>query len=74
MKKVFLLAVFLVGLALIIVAADYRSIPKIIRPSPIIKPCVGYTIIEFSRGIDCHGDTVRLRRQHGFAELAVGNR
>lgn len=32
------------------------------------KACVGYTIIEASKGIDCNGDTIRLVRTAGFYE------
>ena len=71
MKKVFLLAVVFVSLAMIIVAADFRRIPDLLQSKPIQKTCVGYTIIEFDKGIDCYGDTVKLVRKYGFAELAT---
>lgn len=29
------------------------------------KPCYGYTIIEFGKGIDCDGDTVKLVKVKG---------
>lgn len=32
------------------------------------KSCVGYTIIEASKGIDCYGDTIKLVRTAGFYE------
>jgi hypothetical protein len=34
------------------------------------KHCKGYTIIEAGLGVDCHGDTVKLVKTHGFYELA----
>lgn len=73
MKKVILIAIFSFGIALILVAANY-PLPKSLRPAPVLKPCVGYTIIEFGKAVNCHGDTVRLLRQNGFAELASENR
>ena len=68
MKKVFLLGVVLVCLLMIIVAADFRRIPHLLEPTLHQKSCVGYTIIEFDKGIDCHGDTIKLTRKNGFAE------
>jgi hypothetical protein len=66
MKKVLFSAVVLVCLVMIAVAADFRSLPYLNNPSE--KDCVGYTIIEFDKGIDCHGDTIKLIRRNGFAE------
>lgn len=69
MKKVSLSIVVLVGLVMIIVAADFRSLPLL--ESQRQQRCVGYTIIEFDKGIDCHGDTIRLVRKNGYAEKVV---
>jgi hypothetical protein len=69
MKKMFFLAVVLLGLVMIIVAADFRRIPGLLD-NPPLKDCAGYTIIEYDKGIDCHGDTIRLVRRNGFAERA----
>jgi hypothetical protein len=66
MKKLFFSALVLVCLLMIIVAADFRSIPSLLDKGK--KGCVGYTIIEFDKGIDCHGDTIRLTRKNGYAE------
>lgn len=68
MKKVFLLAVILIGLVMVMVAADFRRIPDILQGKPPQKTCMGYTIIEFDKGIDCYGDTIKLVRKNGFAE------
>lgn len=65
MKKVFLSAGIMLGLVLIIVAADFRRLPAL---TPERNPCRGYTIIEYDKGIDCNGDTIRLVRRNGFAE------
>lgn len=44
-------------------------------PAAAPKPaCPGFTIIEASKGIDCHGDTVRLVKRGGFYELATNLR
>lgn len=54
---------------MIAVAADFRTLPYITPPKQ--NDCVGYTIIEFDKGIDCHGDTIKLTRKNGFAERVV---
>lgn len=56
----------MVCLIMIAVAADFRSIPGLSDGDK--NGCVGYTIIEFDKGIDCHGDTITLVRRNGFAE------
>lgn len=71
MKKVFLLAVIFAGMTMIFVAADFRQIPGFIKSSSQKKTCVGYTIIEYNKGINCKGDTVTLVRKHGYAEIGV---
>jgi hypothetical protein len=73
MKKVFFLAAVLMVLVLVIVAADYRTIPHLLNTPIPQKDCAGYTIIEFDKGIDCHGDTIKLSRKNGFAERVVIN-
>jgi hypothetical protein len=67
MKKVFLVGFGFVSLAMVVVAADFRRIPDMLEKEKIEHPCVGYTIIEYDKGIDCHGDTILLERKHGFA-------
>lgn len=70
MKKMFFMAVVLLGLVMIIVAADFRHIPGLLD-NPPLEDCAGYTIIEYDKGIDCRGDTIRLVRRNGFAERAA---
>ena len=70
MKKVFFVAVVLVCLVMIIVAADFRPIPQLLKPVSSANTCLGYTIIEFDKGVDCYGDTIKLVRKNGFAERA----
>ena len=48
------------------VAADFRTIPYLMDAQK--KDCVGYTIIEFNKGVDCKGDTIMLVRRNGYAE------
>ena len=71
MKKIFLL--FSVILMLVVlVGADIRR-EKEGTPETAIKKknCYGYTIIEFGKGINCKGDTVKLIKvKGGGQELA----
>lgn len=50
----------------VVMGADFRTNTNTLRQSQ--KSCTGYTIIEFDKGIDCHGDTIKLVRKNGFAE------
>lgn len=34
------------------------------------KNCTGYEVIESGLGINCHGDTIRLTKKHGYFEIA----
>jgi hypothetical protein len=70
MKKI-ILAVGIITGAAAMLGADIRrndssktaiAVPK--------KKCIGYTIIEFGKGIDCNGDTVKLKRVNGVQVLA----
>ena len=68
MKKIFFLAMLLLGLFMIIVAAGFRNIPGLLETSLRPQNCTGYTIIEFNKGVNCNGDTINLVRRNGFAE------
>ena len=68
MKKMFLIAGGLSGLVMIIAAADFRPFPHLLDSR---EKCTGYTIIEYDKGIDCHGDTIKLVRKYGFAERVI---
>ena len=64
MKKIF----FLFGIVLILVVllgADIRRDKESSLPVIEKKPCYGYTIIEFGKGINCQGDTVKLVKVKG---------
>ncbi|MGC1242950.1 MAG: hypothetical protein WA874_15275 [Chryseosolibacter sp.] len=62
MKKIFLLF-GIVLMLVVLVGADIRGRKETSLP-PLVekKPCYGYTIIEFGKGINCDGDTVRLEK------------
>ncbi len=70
MKKVFFSVVVMVCLVMIMVAADTRHIPHLLDKKAR-KECLGYTIIEFDKGVDCYGDTIALVRKNGYAERAL---
>lgn len=36
--------------------------------------CRGYTIIEYGKGIDCHGDTVVLEKRGGLQVLSMSEK
>lgn len=40
------------------------------RPKPKKSPSCGYTIVEYGKGIDCNGDTVKLIKVEGIQVLA----
>jgi hypothetical protein len=70
MKKIFV--VFGIVLTLVILlGADIRR-KKEANATQVFekKPCYGYTIIEFGKGINCHGDTVKLSKVRGGQVLA----
>ncbi|HEX8038216.1 MAG TPA: hypothetical protein VF490_03675 [Chryseosolibacter sp.] len=74
MKTIFLLF----GLVLMLVTllgADIRRKKEATKPVVAEKaPCYGYTIIEFGKGVNCHGDTVKLVKvKGGGQQLAVAD-
>ena len=70
MKKIFLF--FSVVLTLVVLlGADIRREKEASGFVEVEKkPCYGYTIIEFGKGINCDGDTVKLVKVKGGQELA----
>ncbi|HEX6225137.1 MAG TPA: hypothetical protein VFZ52_12035 [Chryseolinea sp.] len=50
--------------AFVLTSADYKETD----PSTTRKFCRGYSVIEADKGIDCHGDTIKLVKVHGFFE------
>jgi hypothetical protein len=72
MKKIILLP-GMMALVLLLVGADVRrnDSSNLAAPTAVKKKrCIGYTIIEFGKGIDCNGDTVALKRVNGVQVLA----
>jgi hypothetical protein len=70
MKK--LLTVFtVIALVPVLIGADFRGEVSVAAPTVVVKKkCLGYTIIEFGKGIDCNGDTIKLAKVRGGQELA----
>jgi hypothetical protein len=67
MKKVVLTLAVLIVLV-VLIGADIRR--KETTPTTMPKKsCYGYTIIEFGKGIDCNGDTVKLVKVNGGQQL-----
>lgn len=69
---------FIVALSLISVPLLFSGVtfyqPEAASPPTLKKysPSCGYTIIEYGVGIDCNGDTVRIKKQHG-AQILVNS-
>lgn len=71
MKKiVFALAVLSLGAVMSSADIGRAGIPSGLV-SPAKKTCYGYTIIEFGKGINCYGDTVKLMKVKGGQQLVV---
>jgi hypothetical protein len=51
--------------AFVLTSADYK---KLDPPATTKKFCRGYSVIEADKGIDCHGDTIKLVKVNGFFE------
>jgi hypothetical protein len=66
MKKL-IFAMSIPALAIGMLGADIRrnESANFAGPVPTKKKCVGYTIVEFGKGIDCNGDTLKLVRING---------
>ena len=61
-----------IGILTGIIGADFRRNDSSKEPVQLPKKkCLGYTIIEFGKGIDCNGDTVKLVRVNGVQVLAA---
>lgn len=69
MKKLIFTLIPILSAAFIMIGADLP--PAESETSAILKKhCIGYTIVEAGKGIDCNGDTVKLVKKYGFYELA----
>jgi hypothetical protein len=63
-KKLWMPAV--VMMFIVLIGADIHRPTE--NAAPVDKPkkiCNGYTIVEFGKGIDCNGDTIRLVKING---------
>jgi len=69
MKKI-VTSAGLIALLVVILGADIRRIDSQNTPREAKKRCVGYTIIEYGKGLDCNGDTLKLVRVNGVQVLA----
>lgn len=69
MKKIMFTLMVICMLVALIGADIYRkdSTPNV--PAAPKKFCKGYTIIEFGKGLDCNGDTIKLVKVNGGQEL-----
>jgi len=70
MKKL-ILAFTIIAAVFLLLGADIRRNDSSIAQATLPKKkCIGYTIIEFGKGLNCNGDTVRLVRRNGIQVLA----
>ena len=70
MKKIFLLFSIVI-LLVVLLGADIRGKKQASLAREVEKkPCYGYTIIEFGKGINCDGDTVQLIKVEGGQAMA----
>ena len=65
MKKIFLLFGVILTLVVLLGADIRRKKEASLAQVAEKKPCAGYTIIEFGKGIDCNGDTIKLVKVPG---------
>jgi len=71
MKRFVVTLAVLLCFTMMMTGADIRSavIVKNSTPQKVKSQCIGYTILEVDKGINCNGDTVQLRRVHGYYEV-----
>lgn len=68
MKKIFLFGLVVLCIFMFMGAAEVGSLPSLLQSSSGKRDCTGYTIIEYGKAIDCHGDTIALVYTNGFAQ------
>lgn len=72
MKTIFL--IFSIVLILVVLlGADIRREKETSRLVVEKRPCKGYTILEFGKGINCDGDTVKLVKVEGGGQKQMTN-
>lgn len=69
MKKGLIIGMVVACLVMLMMGAEFRQSAD--RENKNGSICSGYTIIEADKGVDCHGDTVNLIKNHGFYELKI---
>jgi hypothetical protein len=69
MKRTLFVVGIIVCMVVVVTGANVSSLPKILPSTESKKPCVGYTVLEAGKGIDCNGDTLTLVKRHGFYEV-----
>jgi hypothetical protein len=69
MKKVFAALTVLI-LLVVMIGADIRRPEGTASSKPSEKKrCYGYTIVEFGKGVNCKGDTIKLVRVDGIQRM-----
>jgi hypothetical protein len=69
MKRVVFTIAVMLCITMMMTGMDIRTLVKVKETGRVKKNCVGYTILEFDKGIDCYGDTVTLTKVHGYYEV-----
>ncbi len=68
MKKIFLLFSVVLMLIVLLGADIRRKKEAAVSIDTDKRPCYGYTIIEFGKGVNCDGDTIKLTKVRGGQE------
>ena len=70
MKK-FLLTCTVLILGALCLSAGIHRIPAYLNKKKTPQAaCVGFTVLEATKGVNCQGDTVRLKKVNGFYAIA----
>lgn len=69
MKNIFLLFGIVLTLVVLLGADIRRKKEASLASVDEKKPCYGYTIVEFGKGINCNGDTVQLVKLKGSGQI-----
>ena len=63
-SAIMIVAIFIMFL---LTGANYKNAgAKMVK-----KHCMGYSVIAADKGVDCHGDTIKLMKVNGYFERAV---
>ena len=71
MRKV-VVALTVMILLVVLIGADIRRTDTPNTQNVKVEPkkkCYGYTIIEYGKGVNCHGDTINLVRVDGIQRM-----